>query len=224
VRPEIEIVRSYADSLTLPLSSQTLERLNRYLEALLEWGGRINLVGSVDAHSIVADHFCDAVAAVALSSVADRSRIVDVGSGAGLPGIPIAVMRPDLLVTLVEAMRKRCAFLEHVRALLATDWKIVWARAESLGQIPEYAGAFDVAFERAVAPIERSARLVLPLVSAGGMAVFMKGSNVVRDASGLGRVMEPLGGRIEAVHPYALPNASPQRRPRVLVLVRKVVR
>jgi 16S rRNA (guanine(527)-N(7))-methyltransferase RsmG len=224
VRPEIEIVRSYAASLTFPISSQTLERLNRYLEALLDWGTRINLVGSVDARSIVADHFCDAAAAVALSSVTDGSRIVDVGSGAGLPGIPIAIMRPDLRVTLVEAMRKRCAFLDHVRALLATDWKIVWARAESLARNPEYADAFDVAFERAVAPIERSARLVLPLVSAGGLAVFMKGSSVLRRTEELGRIMEPLGGHIEVVHQYDLPNASPQRRTRVLVLVRKVVR
>jgi 16S rRNA (guanine527-N7)-methyltransferase len=219
VRAEISIVSHYADSLGLSLSQSTLEQLDRYLHALLDWGGRINLVGSTTARSIVIDHFCDAVAAVAGSTIPVDAHVVDVGSGAGLPGIPVAIVRADLRVTLVEAIRKRSAFLEHARAEIDATWTVIWGRAELLARDPKHREQYDVALERAVAPIQKSVSLVLPFVSEGGLAVFMKGAKVVDEIVEIERAVEPLGGTIEATHSYTLPGGA--KKVRTLVMVRK---
>ncbi len=219
---ELEVVKEYADSLGLALPPSALEHLDRYLVELLAWGSRVNLVGSMDPQSIAVDHFCDAVAAVAGTSIPSGASIVDIGSGAGLPGIPVAILRPDLRVTLVDAQRKRVAFLEHVRDQVALDYEVIWARAETLASDSHHLDHYTAAFERAVAPLARSVGLVLPLVSAGGLAVFMKGSTASREADEADGRIRSLGGNIETARTYILPGATPKTR--TLVLVRKTVR
>jgi 16S rRNA (guanine527-N7)-methyltransferase len=224
VSPELEIARRYADALRLPVPPNAYEQLQRYLEALLEWGKRVNLIGSVDARTVVVVHFCDAMAAVAIASPPSGGCLVDVGSGAGLPGIVIAALRPDLRVTLVEPRRKRVAFLEHVRTVVDVGYDVVMARAEDLIDDTRHRDRYDVAVERAVAPIARSVELVLPLVVGGGLAVFMKGSNAAQEVQRLeasSQVLHRLQGGVDGFRSYDLPGEQP--RSRTIVLVRRVV-
>jgi len=223
VRRELEVVKEYAHSLGLTLPQIASEQFDRYLGALIDWGSRMNLIGSTNPSAIAIDHFCDAVAVVAAtaSNVPIGARVVDVGSGAGFPGIPIAILRPDLRVTLIEAQRKRVAFLEHVRSHVACDYEVVWARAEAVALDADHLDRYDAAFERAVAPLASAVGLVLPLVAVGGIAVFMKGPKAYLDADAaltVERILG-LGGRIEATHTYTLPGATPKTR--TLVFVRK---
>ena len=223
MRAELSIVGQYADSLNLPLSESVLERLDRYLSLLLEWGTRINLVGSTSARAVIVDHLCDAVAVVARTTIPPSVLAVDVGSGAGLPGIPIALMRPDLRLTLVDAMRKRIAFLEHVRNELVGDWDIIWGRAESLALDSSHRERYAVAFERALAPMERSARLVLPFVSVGGRAIFMKGPTVSHEFIANPNLEDDiaiLGGAVPIFLTYSLPDEP--GRVRTIVEVRRI--
>jgi 16S rRNA (guanine527-N7)-methyltransferase len=222
VHPELSIVVEYGNSLNVQVSDYALDRLDRYLDLLLEWGSRLNLVGSTNARTIALDHFCDAVAVVGHIVIPDGARVIDVGTGAGLPGIPIALIRPDIALTLVDAMRKRIAFLEHTRNELSSNWDIVWGRAEVVSRDIKYRGGYDVAIERAVAPLERSAGLVLPFVSERGLAIFMKGLAVLDTGIGRGQNRSAichLGGSIENMHSYSLP--STPGKVRTLVSVRK---
>ena len=121
-------------------------------------------------------------------------------------------------MTLIDSMRKRVSFLEHTRAHLEGGWSVLWGRAESLCGEDQHRGRYGVAFERAVAPIEKSARFVVPFLSTGGIAVFMKGSGV--DSQKTRGVIDRLGAVVEATITYTVPNSS--GKPRTLVVVRRI--
>lgn len=149
----------------------------------------------------------------------DRCDVVDVGSGAGFPGVPIKIARPDLHVTLIEASRRRVAFLEHVRNILVLDnLRVEWGRAEVLARQRGFREAFTITVERAVARLAVSVELCLPLLRVDGQAVLLKGPAVLGEL----RVAEPLigvlGGSVENVTRRVLPDGEHES---VVVVLRK---
>lgn len=208
----LEQLEAAAAGAGLRLTEHALALFDRYLREILAWRTRVNLIPAADAAQIVGLHLIDALTALSACDFPRGCRVVDVGSGAGLPGLPLKILRPDLRVTLIEASRRRVGFLEHARSVLdLTDVEIEWTRAEEFGRRPDRREAYDRSVERATARLAVAAELCLPLVRLGGTAVFLKGSRVVAEVDRLRALIETLGGRVVRTDTRALPRVAQER-------------
>jgi 16S rRNA (guanine527-N7)-methyltransferase len=220
VHPAIAELPSAVGTLGLHVDRDRLLLFDRYLRAILAWQGRINLLGTSDPNQIVVLHFVDSLAALAVCDFPVGSSVVDVGSGAGLPGIPLKIIRPDLKVTLVESSRRRAGFLEHVRSVLGLiGMDVLWARAEELGASPKGRETFDRSVERAAARFRPAAEMCLPLIKVGGASVFLKGPGVEEELVRAGELIDALGGRIVRSEVHSLPVMG---RRRAAIVIHKV--
>jgi len=172
--PDVLLERG-ARALGLDLTGAQAEQFRTYREELLRWSARMNLTALRSAEAIVRDGFLDSLACATLIG-SDAGRVLDLGSGAGFPGIPLALVRPAVAFTLVEASRKKTSFLRHiVRALGLGNAEVVLGRAEALGADAALAAAFDLGLARAVAPPAEQARLVRPYLAPEGSFLFQGG-------------------------------------------------
>ena len=164
-----------ARALGLQLTTSQVAAFATYLEEVTRWSARINLTALREPEDIVREGFLDSLACLPLVPPEAR-RALDVGSGAGFPGLPLKLARPDLSFTLVEASRKKATFLQHiVRQLGMAGVRVVQRRAEELAADPEEAGAYDLALARAVAPPPDQGRLVRPFLRPGGLFLVQIG-------------------------------------------------
>jgi 16S rRNA (guanine527-N7)-methyltransferase len=197
----------------LTLSPEQRSQLERYLALVDEWRPRVQLTGvdSADTAAVlIAGAFC------VLPFVPVEGRLVDLGSGAGAPGIPIAVMRPALRVVLADAARKKAAFLEiAARGLALDNVEVVQARAEDLGRDPAHRERYDAVTAQALAPLRVLAEYALPLVRVGGAAVLPKGRGAEDEVRAAARALHLLGGEA-VVHTPRAEFCSP------VVVIRKV--
>ncbi len=208
-----------ASAMGLRVPAAAIDRFERYLRELLTWRRRLNLIAATDGTSIVGLHFLDSLLPLAVWSVPTECRVVDVGSGAGFPGIPMKIVRPDLRLTLVETSRRRVAFLEHVQgALDLHNVEILWDRAEAIARSPEHREAYGLAVERAAARFDVALELCLPFVEIGGAAILLKGPRAKEEVGGARPLVTRLGGTVEACEIWPLPTTD---RRRVAVVVRK---
>lgn len=214
-----EAIEAGSRELGLNLTPEALDQFDRYLAEILRWRTRVNLVAASDPLEIVTRHFVDSLLPLAVWEPPEGARLVDVGAGAGFPGMPLKIVRPDLAVVLVEAGRRRVAFLEHLSGVLGLDdVRIVWARAESLARTSGFRDGFDVASERATAPLASSAELCLPLVRVGGVAVLLKGPAAIGALRQADVLLTQLGARIERIDERDLPGSGARR---VTLILRK---
>ncbi|MBI2322068.1 MAG: 16S rRNA (guanine(527)-N(7))-methyltransferase RsmG [Chloroflexi bacterium] len=205
-------------ALGLALQPQQVTLLARYLALLLEWNQRLNLTAVTDPAEVEVRHFLDALSALLVLPPEARA-LVDLGAGAGLPGLSLAIARPAIHVTLVDSARKKVRFLEHVIANLAlSNARALWGRAEELGQQAEHRERYDVATARAVAEVAVLAEYALPLLRIGGAAIFWKHGDVRAELEGARHAITVLGGGAPAVHPVRAPGLPEGR---CLVVVRK---
>ncbi|MBA3415620.1 MAG: 16S rRNA (guanine(527)-N(7))-methyltransferase RsmG [Chloroflexia bacterium] len=185
------------------LTAQQLDRFDRYRDLLRHWNTRFNLTAVTEPEVIERRLFLDAVRLLPiLDRLAPRfpdserrsPRLVDIGSGAGLPGLPIAICRPELAITLVEATGKKVTFLDAVALELELpNVRSIHARAEALGREPAHRGAYDFATARAVAALPALLELSMPLLREGGVALFPKGLDIAGEVAA-GRAAAPLVG------------------------------
>jgi len=149
---------------------------DRFRDELLKWNEQVNLTAITDPKEIESKHFLDSLSL--LSFIPENAKtFVDVGSGAGFPGIPLAIARPDLQVTLIESIGKKAKFLEHIVEFLELqNVEVVTARGEDAGKHPDYKEKFDVGTARAVAKLNKLAPFVLPLIKRGGIFLAPKSS------------------------------------------------
>jgi len=205
--------------LGITLSSAALDRFERFLHELLSWKERLNLTAAAGADQVEGLHFLDSLLPLGACAVPPGCRVVDVGSGAGFPGVPMKIVRPDLRVVLVEASRRRVAFLEHLRAALdLPDVEIRWARAEALGHKEGFREAFGLAVSRAAARLGATCELCLPLVEPGGAAILLRGPKVTEEVGADERLLEALGGFVESCTIGTLPTTD---RCRAALVLRK---
>ncbi len=155
------------------LTAEQLEKFEKYYVMLLDWNARVNLTAITEPEDVANKHFIDSLAAAPY--LPQGARVIDVGTGAGFPGIPLLIVRPDLKLTLVDSLQKRLLFLEAVLEALDLRAECVHARAEDAGQNPRYRERFDAALSRAVSALPVLAELTLPLVKVGGVSIAYKG-------------------------------------------------
>ncbi len=201
------------------LNAEQRERFMRLTRWLMDWNKRMNLTNITEPERIAVEHYLDSVAPLAFGLLQGGMRVVDVGTGAGFPGLPLAILRPQASFTLVEATRKKTDYLRAVMAELGlTGVEVVWGRAETLAHQPEYRERFGVAIARALGALDVVLECTLPFVKVGGIAVAYKGPRVSGELAFGEKVAALLGGQIEKVHRFPLPQSDLQR---TLVVVRK---
>jgi len=217
-----ERLRAAASRLGIELSDGQARAFELYLEALLDWNQRVNLTSITDPDQVAALHFLDSLSCLAAAPFVSGARVADVGSGAGLPGIPLAITRPDLRVALLESVAKKCRFLEHAAGLLSLgSVSVACTRAEHAGRDPTMRETFDIVVSRAVAELAVVAELCLPLVKVGGLGLFMKGPRAEEEVARAGEALSILGGKGEFARELTFPAQGESVR-RVIIGVRKL--
>lgn len=190
VEPEPLVVREKLKILVPQMSEQTLEQFVRYYELLIDWNNRMNLTAITDPVGVVQRHFADSLAGIELIPVG--ARCIDVGTGAGFPGIPLKLMRPDIKLTLLDSLAKRIGFLDTVKEQLGIEYETVHLRAEDGGQEPKYREKFDIALSRAVAGVNVLAEWTIPFVKKGGASLMYKGPSAEQELSAAQNALKEL--------------------------------
>ena len=182
----------------IPAVTGLAEKLNIYLDLLREWNNQMDLTAVLDDEETVDRHFIDSLTVLKTGLIAEASSLIDVGTGAGFPGLVLAMAKPELRVTLLDAQQKRLAFLQAVcEATGTTNAVIVHARAEDGARKKEFREQFDIAAARALAPVDVLSEYLLPYVRIGGCALCWKGPAMKEELTSGRRAAHLLGGSLE---------------------------
>ena len=188
-------------------SVEQIEQFYRYMNLLIEWNEKMNLTAITEPKEIILKHFIDSI--TILKYIDDNSKLVDVGTGAGFPGVPLSIMNPTLKITLVDSLNKRLIFLQEVvKELNLKNIEIVHARAEEFGQNKNCREKFDIATSRAVANLSTLSEYLVPLVKIDGKIISMKASNAKEEINDAKKAIEVLGGKIEKIEEFDLPESD----------------
>lgn len=183
------------------------EQFFDYMNLLIEWNKKMNLTAITDPDEIILKHFIDSI--TILKEIEDGSKLVDVGTGAGFPGIPLSIMNPSLKITLVDSLNKRLIFLQEVvNKLGLKNVEIIHARAEEFGQNKKFRESFDIATSRAVANLSTLSEYLIPLVKVGGKVISMKAAEAQEEIKEAKKAIEVLGGKIEKIDEFNLPQSD----------------
>jgi len=206
--------------LGIQLSAAQINALEIYEQELLKWNQRINLTAIRDVHQIRMKHFLDSLTCVSVLR-GTCERVIDVGTGAGFPGIPIKIIYPGIQLSLVESVGKKADFCRHlVKNLRLEGVQIIQERAETVGQMPGHRQQYDWAVARAVAIMPVLVEYLLPLVRVGGAMLAMKGESAPAETQQADYAIRLLGGHLRKLIPITLPSVVEER---YLVVVDKVV-
>lgn len=202
--------RGANDTWRLGLTETQLLQFVRYAELLVEWNAtRMNLTRLVSPRDIAVKHFLDSLALLTILTPAINSRVIDVGTGAGLPGLALKIARPDLRVTLLDSTAKKLGFCRAVADDLGLSTvETVHARAENAAKFPKLAGKFDLVVARAVAPLETLLPWLAPFVAPGGQIAALKGASVADEIAAARPIARRLGLSLSAPAAVALPEAD----------------
>ena len=204
------------------LSEEKYNKFQKYMNLLIERNKNINLTAITDKDEIVLKHFVDSL--TISKYIVDNSKIIDVGTGAGFPGIPLKIYNESLDITLLDSLNKRINFLNDVIEMLnLNNIRAVHSRAEDAAKNPDYRERFDIATSRAVANLSTLVEYLLPFVRVNGICICMKGPNVDEELSRAKKAIEVLGGRIEQVDNLKLAADDAENDlERNIIIIRKV--
>ncbi len=198
--------------LGIQLSQPQINAFDLYARELVEWNQRFNLTSITDPEQIRSKHFLDSLSCWLALRQAPPGRVIDVGAGAGFPGLPLMILLPDMQLTLLEATAKKAGFLEHmVQVLGLRDVTVLAMRAEEAGQMAEHREAYDWALARAVAPLAVLAEYLLPLVKTDGSMLAQKGRGASQEIEAAKIAIEKLGGEKIDLIPVAIPGLDEER-------------
>lgn len=212
-----ELMISYAKEMSLMFTEEQLNQFYKYMNLLIEWNNKINLTAIVKPEEIILKHFIDSLT---INSYIDKNQVlVDIGTGAGFPGVPIKIYRPDLKVVLVDSLNKRINFLEEVITQLRLEKiETVHSRIEDFGKDNKYRESFDIVTARAVANLSVLSEYLLPLTKVGGKCICMKGSEISEECDNGKRAIDILGGKILKIDNFQLPSSDISRN---IIVLRK---
>ena len=217
----LPILRAGAEQLGVPLNPQQLDAFRIYRDELLSWNkGRANLTSITAPEDVETLLFLESLACVAALPQQAGLRLIDIGTGGGFPGVPLAIAFPRLDVTLVEATGKKVRFLEHVIGLLGLrNCRALQGRAEDLAHDPEHREVYDAAAARGLAPLPAFVELCLPFVRVGGVLIAPKGADAEMEIHAASNALAALGGEFAGIIPPD--SETPIPADHRLVLIRK---
>jgi len=201
------------------VKNKLMNQFDRYEQILLRENEKHNLTAITTPEEIKQKHFADSMSILAHYDIPEESRVLDVGSGGGFPGVPLKIARPDIYLTLLESSTKKCGFLKLLAGELKLDLQVTCARAEEAAHDPELREQFDVVVSRAVAALPMLCELCLPFVEVGGMFVAYKGTleKTEQELADAANAIELLGGTM--FHVKHLQQADGER---TLVMIKKI--
>ena len=189
-----DYLKDGSKQLGISLDDNQIKQFFMFKDLLLEWNNKINLTAIVDEKEIIIKHFLDCLSVGQFIDLDFAGNIIDVGTGAGFPGIPLKIAYPNLKITLLDSLNKRINFLEElVCQLNLKDVTCVHGRAEELGQNKDYRESYDLCISRAVAHLSVLAEYTLPFIKVGGTLVSMKGVNVEDELNDSLKAIDTLG-------------------------------
>ncbi|MFC5469415.1 16S rRNA (guanine(527)-N(7))-methyltransferase RsmG [Cohnella suwonensis] len=201
-----------ARSLGIELSERQLMQFETYYELLVEWNEKMNLTGITERSAVYEKHFYDSLTLAGIGRFADHHCLADIGSGAGFPSIPLAIVFPHLRVTIIDALAKRIRFLEEVASKLGLE-KVVslHGRAEEVARLKEHRDKYDIVTARAVARLAVLNEFCLPFVRTGGVFIAMKGTDLSAELDEAKFSLTKLGGKLVEVKKLTLPTEGADR-------------
>jgi len=206
--------------LGLHLTKAQLAALELYENELLSWNLRFNLTAIDNPEKIRTKHFLDSLTCLMVMGNSPNERVIDIGTGAGFPGIPIKITCPAIQLVLVESVGKKAAFCQHiVDSLRLKNVTVLAERAEAVGALPAHRQQYDWAIARAVANLPVLVEYLLPLVRVGGKALAMKGESGLAEAHSAENSIRLLGGCLNQIVPVTLPGVEDQR---YLIVIEKI--
>ena len=218
-KEEFELkLQNYANEININLKKEQINQFYDYMNLLIEWNEKINLTAITNPDEIILKHFIDSM--TVSSYITENAKLVDVGTGAGFPGIPLKIIRDDLDITLVDSLNKRILFLQKViDTLKLKKIEAMHFRVEEFGRNKKYREKFDVVTSRAVANLSTLAEYQIPLLKVNGLCICMKAQEIDEEVEQSKNAVELLGGKIERIEKFQLPQSDIKRS---VVLVKKV--
>ena len=213
-----EIFKKLAKEIHLDIDRSKIVKFYEYMNLLLEWNEKINLTAITEQNDIILKHFIDCL--TIKKYLKDNDKIVDIGTGAGFPGIPLAIMSGANKFTLVDSLNKRVNFLNDVKEKIdLKNIEAIHSRAEEFGQNKIYREKYDVAVSRAVANLSVLLEYLLPTVKVGGKVICMKGSQVKDEINEAKYALKELGGVIKLTDEFCLPETDMKRN---IIVIEKI--
>lgn len=205
--------------LDAPLTPEQEALFDLYARELAVWNEQVNLTAITDLEAVRVRHFLDSLTVLKAAPLPPGARVIDVGTGAGFPGLPLKIVCPDIQLTLLEATGKKVAFLQHLIDLFKLEnVSTAHARAEDAGHDPAQRAAYDVVMARAVARLPSLLEYLLPFAKVGGICIAMKGRTAQTEADDSTHALATLGGRLKGIETFHLPDID---EPHHLVIVEK---
>lgn len=198
-----KVFMEYAKKINIDINEEQINKFYDYMNLLIEWNKKINLTAITDYNEIILKHFVDSL--TINKCIKENNYVVDIGTGAGFPGIPLKIIRDDIKIVLVDSLNKRINFLnEVIKKLNLKNIETVHARAEEFGRNKKYRQKFDVATSRAVANLSTLSEYMIPLVKINGRCICMKGKEIKEELKDSLNAIKVLGGKVENVEEFEL--------------------
>lgn len=215
---EREIIEN-SKEINIIVTEKEIKSLYQYMELMLEWNKNINLTAITDEKEVILKHFIDSISIN--KYIKESNKIMDIGTGAGFPGIPLKILNKNIEFILVDSLNKRINFLEEVKKELSLNkLELLHARAEELAKNKKYRENVDIAVSRAVARLRVLAEYMLPFVQENGLCICMKGPNIEEELEEAKKALDILGGKIENIEHIILPGNFERN----IILIRKIKR
>ncbi|MBC8099357.1 MAG: 16S rRNA (guanine(527)-N(7))-methyltransferase RsmG [Armatimonadetes bacterium] len=210
------------DLFGLNLTPEQVNSFDLYTQELSAWNARMNLTAITEPDSVIVRHYLDSLSVVKAIPLLPGMRVMDVGTGAGFPGLPLHIAIPGLDTTLLEATGKKVAFLDHLISLLGLkDIAGLHGRAEEVAHQPQHRASYDVVLARAVARLPILLEYLLPFAKIGGYCIAMKGATAAQELEDSAAALATLGGRLHALESITLPGVTDTH---YLVVIEKIAK
>ena len=198
------LISSTADYKT-QLTEENLSKFEVYYKLLKEWNEKINLTAITDADGVAVKHFVDSLSVLNYCNIPQNAKVLDVGTGAGFPGVVLKIVRPDIQLFLLDSLKKRFLFLDALLSELDLDADFLQGRAEEYGQDIDLRESFDLVVSRAVAQLNTLSEYCLPFVKLSGRFIAFKGSGADEEIKSSKKAFQVLGGKLIKIHTFKLP-------------------
>lgn len=214
----LDLLREKAAEYGISLDEKALERFDIYAKLLVEWNEKINLTAITEPEEIVIKHFLDCLTVFSKVEIKEGAKIIDVGTGAGFPGLVMLIARPDLKITLMDSLNKRLNVIKDILDKLELSADVVHSRAEDGGQNKAYREKYDFSTARAVSNLRDLSEYCLPFVKVGGSFIAMKAAKAEEEIAAAQKAIKTLGGTVAEKHTFELEDAGERN----IILIKKI--
>lgn len=214
----MDILFEEAKKFGIDLNKTQLEKFKKYKDFLLEYNLHTNLTAITDPEDIAIKHFLDSILVSNFFNIPQKAKVIDIGTGAGFPGVPLKILRPGMNLTLIDSLNKRINFLNKLCDKIEIKANIIHARAEEFSHKNEFREKFDLAISRAVAPLNILCEYCIPYLKTGGFFIALKGVNFEMEVENSKKALEILGSKVQDIKSFELPKSKGARN---IIIIKK---